>query len=110
MKKRTQKPYDSQSEQLPEIHEPAIAYIPESEADLKLKALEEILRLNDICAIHKVIDFIQQLAAKPTEQAPCQFTIEELEEEIRQAEEESRQGLGYSSEEVFKDMEAWKQV
>lgn len=110
MKKRAQKPYETQPEEFPEIHEPAIAYTPESEADLKLKALQEILSLNDTQAIHKVIDFIRQLHAKPAEKAPCQFTIEELKEEIRQAEEESQQGLGYSSEELFKEIKAWKQA
>lgn len=68
--------------------------------------MREVLRINDTNLLRKALDYIRDLGEKQTTECPpCQYTLEELNKRLDIAEEEARQGLGLTTEELRKNIQ-----
>ncbi|WP_321330840.1 hypothetical protein [uncultured Bacteroides sp.] len=72
----------------------------------KAMLAREVLNIENEEMANKLIDYIGQL--KEEEKAPCQFTVEELKEEVEKSMKQAEQGLGYTTEEIIKLRPQWK--
>ena len=55
--------------------------------------------------VNRVGKYLKRMLTR--EQPPCQFSIEELKEQLNVAEKEARLGLGCSTEELRKEVLTW---
>ena len=80
---------------------------------LKVEITQQVMQMDNPRMVSEIQDYILQLTARSghaeeeEERAPCQYTLEELKEQLKIAREESRLGLGISQEEVEQRMREW---
>ena len=70
--------------------------------ELKLSLIEQLTHINDEQLLHKIKNLICQHTTPKAERLPAQMTVEELKEVLKKSIEESKQGLGMTSEELRK--------
>lgn len=71
------------------------------ELELKKSKLQKAISMLDSEEdVNRVEKYLHRMTRR--EQPPCQFTVEELRKELKIAEEEARQGLGCTTEELRK--------
>lgn len=70
--------------------------------ELRLSLIEELNQIDDDQLLRKIKSFISQHTSKKVERLPAQMTVEELKEVLRKSIEESKQGLGMTTEELRK--------
>lgn len=70
--------------------------------ELRLSLIEELNQIDDDQLLRKIKSFISQHTTKKVERLPAQMTVEELKEVLRKSIEESKQGLGMTTEELRK--------
>lgn len=70
--------------------------------ELKLSLIEQLTQINDDQLLHKIKNLISQHTTKKAERLPAQMTVEELKEVLRKSIEESKLGLGMTTEELRK--------
>ena len=70
-----------------------------STLELKLSLIEQLTKIDDEQLLNKMIS---QHTEKKTERYPAQMTVEELKEVLKKSIEESKQGLGMTTEELRK--------
>lgn len=75
---------------------------------LKLEAIEQLMMIDSKQLMKQALSFLRGL--KNEERSPAQMTLEELKEVLKRSEEESRLGLGYTQEEMAKEIESWREV
>lgn len=76
------------------------------ELECKRNELQELIGTIDSKeAMMRVEKSLKRILSR--EQPPCQFTVEELKKELKIAEEEARQGLGCTTEELRKAVLTW---
>ncbi|MBP1615299.1 MAG: hypothetical protein H6Q13_2747 [Bacteroidetes bacterium] len=98
---KKQKLYSKQEEAPGEVSEPISNYGDTYGAVLKMKAVEEIMKLEEVDLLDKAVRFLHELRAEKKQlTGPCQFTINELKKEIEEAEEDVRRGKTHSIEEL----------
>lgn len=62
----------------------------------------------NVPTVHEPTEAYGYATSPVTRQPPCQYTLEELNRRLDQAEEEDRQGLGCTTEELRKRHPRWK--
>lgn len=103
--KATSKPYEM-PETIPNIAaEPAVEYGMDMNT-LRQKALEELMMIDSKQLMKQALSFLRSL--KSEERSPAQMTLEELKEVLRQSEEDFKNGLYYTQEEMVKEIESWR--
>lgn len=70
--------------------------------ELRLSLIEELNQIDDDQLLRKIKSFISQHTTKKVERLPAQMTVEELKEVLKKSIEESKQGLGMTTEELRK--------
>lgn len=70
--------------------------------ELKNSLIEELAQINDDQFLRKIKNLISQYMHQKTERLPAQMTVEELKDVLRKSIEESKQGLGMTTEELRK--------
>lgn len=107
----TTKPYSTDDMSRSErVSEPVVSYgLPQDAASLKLQAIDELMNIFDPELLSRAVDYLR-LLGKDGKSAvpPCQFTPDELRAGIRTAMEQSRQGLGLTSEEMRNRKRPWR--
>lgn len=89
------------------LNEPQPAY-GFSADHLRMEMMRESLRINDTDLLCQALDYIRDLGEQQTaKRPPCQYTLEELNKRLDQAEEEARLGLGLTTEELRKKHPRW---
>ena len=73
-----------------------------STLELKLSLIEQLTKIDDEQLLNKIKKLISQHAEKKTERYPAQMTVEELKEVLKKSIEETKQGLGMTTEELRK--------
>lgn len=63
--------------------------------------------LDDENAMTQLRKYLCNLRKKVEQETPCQYTVEELTQRVRQGVQEARQGLGQSNEDLMKEAEIW---
>ncbi|MBC5645802.1 hypothetical protein AALM74_24090 [Parabacteroides segnis] len=103
----TKKNYPLPEEIPSNVNEPQAAYGLNAD-HLRMEMMREVLRINDTNLLRKALDYIRDLGEKQTTECPpCQYTLEELNKRLDIAEEEARQGLGLTTEELRKKHPRW---
>lgn len=76
------------------------------ELECKKDELRELINsIESEEVMNRVEKFLKRMLTR--EQPPCQFSVEELKEQLNVAEKEARLGLGCSTEELRKAVLAW---
>ena len=73
-----------------------------STLELKLSLIEQLKQIDDEQLLHKIKNLISQHTDKKVERLPAQMTVDELKEVLKKSIEESKQGLGMTSDELRK--------
>ncbi|RHR37580.1 hypothetical protein DWX23_18445 [Parabacteroides sp. AF18-52] len=73
-----------------------------STLELKLSLIEQLKQIDDEQLLHKIKNLISQHTGKKVERLPAQMTVDELKEVLKKSIEESKQGLGMTSDELRK--------
>lgn len=109
----TTKPYDTnETSQSQPVSEPPVSYgLPQDTASLKLAAINELMHIFDPDRLSLAVDYLRSLGREEERESipPCQFTSDELRAGVRIAMEQSRQGLGLTSEEMRNRKRPWRQ-
>ena len=63
--------------------------------------------LDNESAMTQLGKYLYDLRKKVEQEAPCQYTVEELTRRVRQGVKEARQGIGQSNEDLMKEAETW---
>lgn len=87
--------------------EPAVDYGIDMNT-LRQEAVEQLMMIDSKRLMKQALNFLRSL--KSEERSPAQMTLEELKEVLSQSEEESRLGLGYTQEEMTKEIESWREA
>lgn len=99
------KKYSDSEEQKQTVNEPAAAYGLDLNS-LKVETVQSVMQIENPRIVQEIRDYALRLMQEEEEydyrNAPCQFTVEELKEELRKSREESRLGLGISNEEMMR--------
>ena len=99
------KKYSDSEEQKQTVNEPAAAYGLDLNI-LKVETVQSVMQIENPRIVQEIRDYALRLMQEEEEydyrNAPCQFTVEELKEELRKSREESRLGLGISNEEMMR--------
>lgn len=72
---------------------------------LKVETMQSVMEIENPRMVQEIRDYVLNLMQEEEQRygkAPCQFTVEELKEELRKSREESRLGLGISNEEMIR--------
>lgn len=72
---------------------------------LKVETMQSVMEIENPRMVREIRDYVLNLMQEEEQRygkAPCQFTVEELKEELRKSREESRLGLGISNEEMIR--------
>lgn len=89
------------------VNEPQAAYGFNAD-HLRMEMMREVLSINDTDLLHQALDYIRNLSERQiTKRPPCQYSLEELNKRLDQGEEEARQGLGLTTEELRKKHPRW---
>lgn len=70
--------------------------------ELRLSLIEQLKQINDDQLLNKIKNLISQHTNKKAERLPAQMTVDELKEVLKKSIEESKQGLGMTTEELRK--------
>lgn len=70
--------------------------------ELKLSLIEQLKQIDDDQLLNKIKNLISQHITKKAERLPAQMTVDELKEVLKKSIEESKQGLGMTTEELRK--------
>ena len=73
-----------------------------STLELRLSLIEQLTQIDDEQLLHKIKNLISQHTGKKAERLPAQMTVDELKEVLKKSIEESKQGLGTTSDELRK--------
>ena len=73
-----------------------------STLELKLSLIEQLKQIDDEQLLHNIKNLISQHTGKKVERLPAQMTVDELKEVLKKSIEESKQGLGMTSDELRK--------
>lgn len=103
--KAKNKPYEMSETEPSMASEPMAEYGLDFDT-LRQEAVEELMMIDSKQLMKQALSFLRSL--KREERSPAQMTVEELKEVIRKSEEESRLGLGYTQEEMAKEIESWR--
>lgn len=99
------KEYPNPEEEKQVVNEPALAYGLDINR-LKVETIQSVMEIENPRIVQEIRDYALRLLQEEVEEdnrnAPCQFTVEELKEELRKSREESRLGLGISNEEMIR--------
>lgn len=99
------KEYPNTEEEKQVVNEPALAYGLDINR-LKVETVQSVMEIENPRIVQEIRDYALRLLQEEVEEdyrnAPCQFTVEELKEELRKSREESRLGLGISNEEMIR--------
>lgn len=101
------KPYEMPETELGMVAEPMAEYGMDINT-LKLEAIEQLMMIESKQLMKQALSFLRSL--KSEERSPAQMTLAELKEVLKESEEESRLGLGYTQEEMAKEIESWRKV
>ena len=95
----TLKTYTQSEEDRPVVSEPQAVY-GFSADHLRMEMMREALCIDDTELLRDALNYIRALV-KP-QHPPCQYTLAELNKRLDMAEEEDRQGVGCTTEELRK--------
>lgn len=98
------KQYSEFEEQEQTVNEPVSAYGLDINR-LKVETMQSVMEIENPRMVKEIRDYVLSLMEEEEQgygKAPCQFTVEELKEELRKSREESRLGLGISNEEMIR--------
>lgn len=70
--------------------------------ELRLSLIEQLTQIDDDQLLHKIKNLISLHRTQKAERLPAQMTVEELKEVLKKSIEESKQGLGMTTEELRK--------
>ena len=73
-----------------------------STLERRLSLIEQLTQIDDEQLLHKIKNLISQHTGKKAERLPAQMTVDELKEVLKKSIEESKQGLGMTSDELRK--------
>lgn len=105
--KATSKPYEM-PETTPNIAAESAAEYGMDMNALRQEAVAQLMMIDSKRLMKQALSFLRRL--KGEERSPAQMTLEELKEVLKQSEEESRLGLGYTQEEMVKEIESWREA
>lgn len=104
------KKYPDSEEQKQTVNEPAAAYGLDLNS-LKVETVQSVMQIENPRIVQEIRDYALRLMQEEEEydyrNAPCQFTVEELKEELRKSREDSKAGRGYTTEEVLARRNLW---
>lgn len=107
----TSKKYPQQEEEQSSssfVREPAAAYGANIN-DLKLEMMQRVMDIQSPRSLKKLLSFAETLIEEPEQAAmPCQFTAEELKQEVDQAMEEIRAGKSISSRQMHETFKRYR--
>lgn len=75
---------------------------PMNTLELKLSLIEQLTQINDVQLLSQIKHLISQAAKKENKRMPAQMTVDELKKVIEKSIEESKMGLGMTTEELRK--------
>lgn len=104
----TKKPYDVPENDSSRVEEPALTYQTDLEM-LQREAADLVMQIKNPTILQEVIsELTYQAATSLHGSSPIQFTLEELKEQLAITEEQFRQGLWVSHEEMLKKEPQWR--
>lgn len=78
---------------------------------LKVETMQSVMEIENPRMVREIRDYVLNLMQEEEEQrygkAPCQFTVEELKEELRKSREDSKAGRYFTTEEVLARRNLW---
>nr|WP_242506939.1 hypothetical protein [Parabacteroides goldsteinii] len=106
----TIKPYQSdETSQSQSVSEPALSYgLPQDIASLKLAAINELMNIFDPERLSLAVDYLRSLGREEEKEYPyCPSSINELKQELAEAEDDFANGRVCSTNELRKEMRTW---
>lgn len=104
------KKYSDSEEQKQTVNEPAAAYGLDLNS-LKVETVQSVMQIENPRIVQEIRDYALRLMQEEEEydyqNAPCQFTVEELKEELRKSREDSKAGRVYTTNEVLARRKLW---
>ena len=104
------KKYPDSEEQKQTVNEPAAAYGLDLNS-LKVETVQSVMQIENPRIVQEIRDYALRLMQEEEEydcrNAPCQFTVEELKEELRKSREDSKAGRVYTMDEVLARRRLW---
>lgn len=106
----TTKPYSTdETPQSQPVSEPAVSYgLPQDTASLKLAAINELMNIFDPERLSQAVDYLRSLGRAEVREYPYSpSSINELKQELAEAEDDFANGRVYSTDELRKEMRIW---
>lgn len=103
------KQYSEFEEQEQIVNEPVSAYGLDINR-LKVETMQSVMEIENPRMVKEIRDYVLSLMEEEEQgygKAPCQFTVEELKEELRKSREDSKAGRVFTTEEVLARRKAW---
>lgn len=103
------KQYSEFEEQEQTVNEPVSAYGLDINR-LKVETMQSVMEIENPRMVKEIRDYVLSLMEEEEQgygKAPCQFTVEELKEELRKSREDSKAGRVFTTEEVLACRKAW---
>lgn len=104
------KKYPNSENQEKTVNEPTAAYGLDLNS-LKVETVQSVMQIENPRIVQEIRDYALRLMQEEEEydyqNAPCQFTVEELKEELRKSREDSKAGRVYATEEVLARIKLW---
>lgn len=104
------KEYPNTEEEKQVVNEPALAYGLDINR-LKVETVQSVMEIENPRIVQEIRDYAMRLLQEEVEEdnrnAPCQFTVEELKEELRKSREDSKAGRVFTTEEVLAHRKLW---
>lgn len=103
------KQYSEFEEQEQTVNEPVSAYGLDINR-LKVETMQSVMEIENPRMVKEIRDYVLSLMEEEEQgygKAPCQFTVEELKEELRKSREDSKAGRVFTTEEVLARRKAW---
>lgn len=106
----TTKPYNTdEPQQFQSVSEPAVSYdLSQDTASLKLAAINELMNIFDPERLSQAVDYLRSLGREEEREYPYYpSSIDELRQELAEAEDDFANGRVYSTNELRKEMRIW---
>lgn len=91
------------------VNEPASSYGLDINR-LKVETMQSVMEIENPRMVREIRDYVLNLMQEEEQRygkAPCQFTVEELKEELRKSREDSKAGRYFTTEEVLARRNLW---
>lgn len=70
--------------------------------------IREVLRIDNTSLLSEALNYLRNLTDSKVLSSPCCYTVEELNKQLDQAEQEACLGLGYEHDDLKKMRPQWK--